>query len=64
MSSRSTWPAGQEANVVVYLNSGGGNLREGMRLGRFFFHNKIETVVETKDAMRERLRAGVPRRPR
>jgi hypothetical protein len=26
----------------------GGNLREGMRLGRFFFQNKIETVVESK----------------
>lgn len=36
--------------VVVYLNSGGGNLREGMRLGRFFFQNKIETAVETKTA--------------
>jgi len=38
----------KKPNVVVYLNSGGGNLREGMRLGRFFFHNKIETVVEPK----------------
>jgi hypothetical protein len=36
--------------VVVYLNSPGGNLREGMRLGRFFFDNKIETSVETKTA--------------
>jgi hypothetical protein len=34
--------------IVVYLNSPGGNLREGMRLGKFFFDNKIETVVETK----------------
>ena len=33
---------------MVYLNSPGGNLREGMRLGKFFFDNKIETVVETK----------------
>jgi hypothetical protein len=38
----------KKPNVVVYLNSGGGNLREGMRLGRFFFQNKIETVVESK----------------
>jgi hypothetical protein len=34
--------------VVVYLNSPGGNLREGMRLGRFFYQNKIETAVEAK----------------
>ena len=38
----------KKPNVVVYLNSPGGNLREGMRLGRFFFQNKIETVVESK----------------
>src|SRR5882724_3856393 len=38
----------KKPNVVVYLNSTGGNLREGMRLGRFFFQNKIETVVESK----------------
>jgi hypothetical protein len=38
----------KKPNVVVYLNSAGGNLREGMRLGRFFFQNKIETVVESK----------------
>ena len=49
---------------MVYLNSPGGNLREGMRLGRFFFQNKIETVVESKTALRQRLRARVPRRPR
>lgn len=36
--------------VIVYMNSPGGNLREGMRLGRFFFNNKIETSVETKTA--------------
>jgi hypothetical protein len=36
--------------VIVYLSSSGGNLREGMRLGRFFFDNKIETAVETKTA--------------
>ena len=40
----------KKPNVVVYLNSPGGNLREGMRLGRFFFDNKIETSVETKTA--------------
>ena len=38
----------KKPNVVVYLNSPGGNLREGMRLGRFFFQNKIETVIESK----------------
>jgi hypothetical protein len=38
----------KKPNVVIYLNSAGGNLREGMRLGRFFFQNKIETVVESK----------------
>src|SRR3954464_4322585 len=38
----------KKPNVVVYLNSTGGNLREGMRLGRFFFQNKIETVIESK----------------
>jgi len=38
----------KKPNVVVYLNSAGGNLREGMRLGRFFFQNKIETVVDSK----------------
>jgi hypothetical protein len=37
-------------NIVVYLNSPGGNLAEGMRLGRFFHQNKIETSVETKTA--------------
>ena len=40
----------KKPTVVVYLNSPGGNLREGMRLGRFFFDNKIETAVETKTA--------------
>ena len=50
-SSRSTSPnLPKKPTVVVYLNSTGGNLREGMRLGRFFFHNKIETVVESKTA--------------
>jgi hypothetical protein len=36
--------------IAIYLNSPGGNLREGMRLGKFFFDNKIETAVETKTA--------------
>lgn len=40
----------KKPTVVVYLNSPGGNLREGMRLGRFFFDNKMETAVETKTA--------------
>jgi len=40
----------KKLTVIVYLNSPGGNLREGMRLGRFFFENKIETAVETKTA--------------
>jgi hypothetical protein len=38
----------KKPNIVVYLNSPGGNLREGMRLGTFFHQNKIETVVESK----------------
>ena len=29
----------KKPTIVVYLNSPGGNLREGMRLGRFFFDN-------------------------
>ena len=40
----------KKPTVVVYMNSPGGNLREGMRLGRFFFDSKIETSVETKTA--------------
>jgi hypothetical protein len=40
----------KKAAIAVYLNSPGGNLREGMRLGRFFYDNKIETTVETKTA--------------
>ena len=53
----------KKPTIVVYLNSPGGNLREGMRLGKFFFDNKIETAVETK-TLRQRLRARLPRRPR
>lgn len=40
----------KKPRVVVYLNSPGGNLREGMKLGKFFYDNKIETAVETKTA--------------
>jgi hypothetical protein len=40
----------KKPNIVVYLNSPGGNLHEGMKLGQFFFQNKIETVVESKTA--------------
>ena len=38
----------KKPTIVVYLDSPGGNLREGMRLGRFFNQNKIETVVDSK----------------
>jgi len=38
----------KKPNIVVYLDSPGGNLREGMRLGKFFNQNKIETVVDAK----------------
>ncbi len=34
--------------VVIYLDSPGGNLHEGMRLGKFFHQARIETVVESK----------------
>jgi hypothetical protein len=40
----------KKSHVVVYLNSPGGNLGEGMRLGKFFYQHKIETVIETKTA--------------
>src|SRR5215470_16854812 len=33
-------------NIAVYLNSPGGNLYEGMRLGRMFKDERIKTVVE------------------
>lgn len=38
----------KKARITVYLDSPGGNLREGMRLGRFFHQNGIETVVDSK----------------
>jgi hypothetical protein len=40
----------KKPKIVVYLKSQGGNLHEGMKLGRFFFQNKIETMVESKVA--------------
>lgn len=40
----------KKGRIAVYLNSPGGNLGEGMRLGRFFYEHKIETVIETKTA--------------
>jgi hypothetical protein len=33
-------------NIAVYLNSPGGNLYEGMKLGRMFMTERIKTVVE------------------
>jgi hypothetical protein len=38
----------KKPSIVVYLNSPGGNLGEGMKLGRFFYQNKIETAVDSK----------------
>jgi hypothetical protein len=38
----------KKANVVVYLDSPGGNLREGLKLGSYFYEFKIETVVANK----------------
>lgn len=36
--------------MAVYLSSNGGNLYEGMKLGRFFYKAKVQTVVEGKGA--------------
>ena len=33
--------------TVVYLDSPGGNLREGLQARQFFYQNKIETVVDS-----------------
>lgn len=33
-------------NIAVYLDSDGGNLMEGMALGRLFHNGKIKTVIE------------------
>lgn len=33
-------------NIAVYLNSDGGNLMEGMALGRLFHDGQIKTVIE------------------
>jgi len=38
----------KKAMTVVYLDSPGGNLREGLKLGNLFFERKIETVVDEK----------------
>jgi len=38
----------KKAHIVIYLNSPGGNLGEGIRLGRFFYDHKIETAIDTK----------------
>jgi hypothetical protein len=38
----------KKANVVVYLDSPGGNLREGLKLGSYFYEFKVETVVANK----------------
>ncbi len=33
-------------NTAIYFDSPGGNLFEGMKLGRYFKKNKIKTVVQ------------------
>jgi hypothetical protein len=38
----------KKATTIVYLDSPGGNLREGLKLGTYFYEQKIETVVEGK----------------
>jgi hypothetical protein len=38
----------KKPHIVIFLSSPGGNLAEGMRLGRFFYERKIETSIETK----------------
>jgi len=38
----------KKPHIVIFLSSPGGNLAEGMKLGRFFYDRKIETVIETK----------------
>ena len=38
----------KEPHIVIFLSSPGGNLSEGMKLGRFFYDRKIETTIETK----------------
>jgi hypothetical protein len=38
----------KKATTVVYLDSPGGNLREGLKLGNLFYEFKIETVVDDK----------------
>lgn len=38
----------KKPHIVIVLSSPGGNLAEGMKLGRFFYERKIETAIETK----------------
>jgi hypothetical protein len=38
----------KKPHIVIFLSSPGGNLAEGMKLGRFFYDRKIETTIETK----------------
>ena len=38
----------KKTGTIVYLDSPGGNLREGLKLGAYFYDLKIETVVEAK----------------
>lgn len=38
----------KKTGTIVYLDSPGGNLREGLKLGTYFHDLKIETVVEAK----------------
>jgi hypothetical protein len=38
----------KKPHIVIFLSSPGGNLAEGMKLGRFFYDRKIETAIETK----------------
>ena len=37
--------------TVIYLDSPGGNLYEGMKLGRYFFQEKIKAVIEGRNGI-------------
>lgn len=39
----------RKTNTAVYLNSPGGSLSGGIRLGEYFKHNRIKTVVEGRE---------------
>ena len=54
----------KKTGTIVYLDSPGGNLREGLKLGAYFYDLKIETVVEAKALCTQCVRAGVPWWPR